>query len=138
MSIWMNCWPPHSLALLPAHVLPLPCDKSQLRRAPISMTTSASGNTNERAADADCSCVSGSKPLAIDIGRYGIPVFSMSARMSASAWAYAAPLPRMMSGRLAFFSSSSARWTASCDGIWRGAGSTTWISEFLPASAFNV
>ena len=35
----------------------------------------------------DCSCVSGSRPLAIDIGRYGMPVFSTSARMSASACA---------------------------------------------------
>jgi hypothetical protein len=31
--------------VLPPHVLPLPCDSSQLRRAPISMTTSASGST---------------------------------------------------------------------------------------------
>ena len=69
MSIWMNFWPPQSLALLPPQVLPLPCDSSQLRRAPISITTSASGSTYERAADADCSCVSGSRPLAIDIGR---------------------------------------------------------------------
>ena len=45
MSTWMNFWPPHAFALLPPHVLPLPCDSSQLRRAPISMTTSASGST---------------------------------------------------------------------------------------------
>ena len=54
------------------------------------------------------------------------------ARISASACAYAAPLPRMISGRLAPFSRSSARLTASGAGIWRGAGSTTLISDFLP------
>ena len=45
MSIWMNFWPPQSLWPLPPQVLPLPCDSSQLRRAPISITTSASGST---------------------------------------------------------------------------------------------
>ncbi len=69
MSIWMNFWPPQSLCALPPQVLPLPCDSSQFSRAPISSTTSASGSTNERAADADCSCVSGSRPLAMLIGR---------------------------------------------------------------------
>ncbi len=69
MSICTNFWPPHDLEVAPPHVLPLPCDSSQLRRAPISITTSASGSTYERAADADCSCVSGRRPLAIDIGR---------------------------------------------------------------------
>src|SRR3979409_2704306 len=69
MSIWTNFWPPQSLLLLPPHVLPLPCESSQLSRAPMSITTSASGNTYERAADADCSWVSGNRPLAIDIGR---------------------------------------------------------------------
>ena len=73
MSTWMKRWPPHDFAVAPPHVLPLPCDSSQLRRAPISITTSASGSTYERAADADCSCVSGRRPLAIDIGRYGMP-----------------------------------------------------------------
>ena len=34
-------------------VLPLPCDSSQFRRAPTSSTTSASGSTKERAAEAD-------------------------------------------------------------------------------------
>ena len=43
MSIWMNFWPPQSLWPLPPQVLPLPCDSSQLRRAPISITTSALG-----------------------------------------------------------------------------------------------
>ena len=38
-----------------------------------------------------------------------MPVFSTSARMSASACAYAAPLPRMISGRFALLSRSSAR-----------------------------
>src|SRR6185295_15094708 len=69
MSTWMNRWPPHSLPLVPPHVLPLACESSQFNRAPISITTSASGSTYERAADADCSCVSGSRPLAIDMGR---------------------------------------------------------------------
>ena len=45
MSTWMNFWPPQSLALLPPQVLPLPCESSQLRRAPTSITTSASGST---------------------------------------------------------------------------------------------
>ncbi len=65
MSIWMNCLAPWSCA----QVLPLPCDSSQLRRAPTSITTSASASTCERAAEADSGCVSGSRPLAIDIGR---------------------------------------------------------------------
>ena len=52
MSIWTNFWPPQSLGSSPPQVLPLPCDSSQLRRAPISITTSASGSTYERAADA--------------------------------------------------------------------------------------
>src|SRR5690606_22318789 len=76
MSIWTNFWPPHAFGDAPPHVLPLPCDSSQLRRAPISTTTSASGSTYDRAADADCACVSGSRPLAIAIDRYGMPVFS--------------------------------------------------------------
>ena len=45
MSIWMNFWPPQSLGPLPPQVLPLPCESSQFRRAPISITTSASGST---------------------------------------------------------------------------------------------
>src|SRR4026209_270019 len=69
VSIWMDFCPPHCFELLPPHVLPLPCDSSQLRRAPISITTSASGSTYERATDEHRSCVSGSRPLAIDIGR---------------------------------------------------------------------
>ncbi len=69
MSIWMNFWRPQSLWDLAPQVLPLPCDSSQLRRAPISMTTSASGSTHDRAAEAHCSGTSGSRPLAIDIGR---------------------------------------------------------------------
>src|SRR5438094_294143 len=64
-----------------------------------------------------------------------MPVFSTSERISASACAYAAPLPRMMSGFFAPFSTSSARLTASGAGIWRGAGSTTLMSERLPGSA---
>src|SRR5205085_8541200 len=69
MSIRTNFWPPHALGEAPPHVLPLPCESSQLSRAPISITTSASGSTYERAAAADCSCVSGRSPLAIAIGR---------------------------------------------------------------------
>ena len=45
MSIWMNCWPPQALWSLPPQVLPLPCDSSQFRRAPTSITTSASAST---------------------------------------------------------------------------------------------
>ncbi|MNV69009.1 hypothetical protein D3C71_1618890 [compost metagenome] len=128
MSIWMNCFG------LP-QVLPLPCDSSQFRRAPTSITTSASASTYERAAEADCGCVSGSRPLAIDIGRYGMPVFSTSARISASARAYAAPLPNRISGRLALFSSATARSIESGAGSWRGAGSTTLINDLRPRSA---
>src|SRR5208282_4880435 len=69
MSTWTNLWPPHCLPPLAPQVLPLACESNQFKRAPISMTTSASGNAYERAAAADCSCASGSRPLAIDIGR---------------------------------------------------------------------
>src|SRR6516164_4671077 len=48
MSIWMNFFDPGS-----PQVLPLPCDSSQLRRAPIIMTTSESLSTVDRAAPAD-------------------------------------------------------------------------------------
>ena len=51
------------LVTLAAPGLALAVDSSQLRRAPMSITTSASGSTNERAAEADCSCVSGSRPF---------------------------------------------------------------------------
>src|SRR2546421_11575460 len=67
MSTWMNFWPPQSLCPLPPQVLPLPCDSSQLRRAPSSITTAASGSTYERVGDAHCPCVSGSSPFAIGI-----------------------------------------------------------------------
>ena len=70
MSIWMNFFGASP------QVLPLPCDSSQLRRAPISMTTSESFSTVERAAPAHCGCVSGSRPLAMLIGRNGTPLFS--------------------------------------------------------------
>src|SRR5882724_4356132 len=79
----------------------------------MSITTSAFASASERAAAADCGWSSGSKPLAMDMGRKGMPVVSMKARMSASACAYAAPLPRMMSGRSALASVSSARQTDS-------------------------
>ena len=78
--------PTHALESLPPQVFPLPCESSQFRRAPISITTSASGRTYERAA-ARIVGGSGSSPFAIDIGRYGIPVFSTSERISASACA---------------------------------------------------
>jgi hypothetical protein len=70
MSIWMNFFGASPQAL------PLPCDRSQLRRAPISITTSESFSTVERAAPAHCGCVSGSRPLAMLIGRKGTPLFS--------------------------------------------------------------
>src|ERR1700719_4578389 len=54
MSIWMNFFDPDS-----PQVFPLPCDSNQLSRAPISTTTSESFRTVERAAPADCGCVSG-------------------------------------------------------------------------------
>src|ERR1700722_4310760 len=63
MSIWMNCFGA-------PQVLPLPCASSQLRRAPMRRTTSASARTYERAAAADWGWVSGSSPFAIDIGKY--------------------------------------------------------------------
>ena len=69
MSTWMNCCLPASLEPAAPQVLPLPCDSSQFRRAPTSITTSASASTYERAAEADCGWLSGSRPLAIDIGR---------------------------------------------------------------------
>src|SRR5438034_2454340 len=56
MSIWMNFFDPDS-----PQVLPLPCDSSQLRRAPMSITTSESFSTVERAAPADRAWVSGSR-----------------------------------------------------------------------------
>ena len=74
----------------------------------------------------------------MDIGRYGMPVFSMNDRMSSSACAYAAPLPRMMSGRWALASKSSARLIDSGSGICRGAGSTTRTSDWAAASVSRV
>ena len=73
MSIWMNFFGASP------QVLPLPCDSSQLSRAPISMTTSESFSTVERAAPAHCGCVSGNRPLAMLIGRNGTPLFSTKA-----------------------------------------------------------
>ena len=43
MSIWMNFLP--GLVAVPPQVLPLPCESSQFRRAPTSITTSASAST---------------------------------------------------------------------------------------------
>jgi hypothetical protein len=45
MSTWMNCCLPASLEAPAPQVLPLPCDSSQFRRAPTSITTSASAST---------------------------------------------------------------------------------------------
>ncbi len=87
------------------------------------------------AAPAHCGCVSGNRPFAMLIGRNGAPLFSTKLRIASSAWASAAPLPRMISGRLAPFSTSSARLTASGAGIWAGAASITFTSDFFPASA---
>ena len=81
MSTWMNFFGASP------QVLPLPCDKSQLRRAPISITTSASLSTVERAAPAHWRCVSGSSPLAMLMGRNGAPLFSTNAWMASSACA---------------------------------------------------
>src|ERR1700740_888852 len=66
MSTWMYCVLPASFDEAAPQVLPLPCDSSQFRRAPTSITTSASASTYERAADADCGGLSGSGPLALD------------------------------------------------------------------------
>ena len=82
MSTWMNLFEEGS-----PQVLPLPCDSSQLRRAPISITTSDSFSTVERAAPAHCGCVSGSRPLAMLMGRNGMPLFSTSVRIASSACA---------------------------------------------------
>ena len=82
MSICTKRWVPG----LP-QLLPLPCDSSQFSRAPSSSTTSASFSTVERAAAADCGCVSGSRPLAMLIGMYGAPLASTSRRIASSAWA---------------------------------------------------
>src|SRR2546421_10266813 len=60
MSIWMNFFD-----LVSPQVLPLPCDSSQLRRAPISITTSEAFSTVERAAPAPCGWVSGQRALAL-------------------------------------------------------------------------
>ncbi len=81
MSIWMNC-----LGASP-QVLPLPWESSQLRRAPTSTTTSESFSAVERAAPADWGWVSGSRPLAMLMGRKGMPLFSTNSRMVSSAWA---------------------------------------------------
>src|SRR6266498_2106336 len=77
----------------------------------------------------------GQEALAMLIARKGMPLFSTRARISSSTCAYAAPLPRMIRGRLAVFNTSSARLTAAGAGIWAGAGSMTLTSDFAPASA---
>ena len=81
MSTWMNCFGASP------QVLPLPWESSQFSRAPISITTSDSFSTVERAAPAHCGCVSGSRPLAMLIGRKGTPLFSTKVLISSSACA---------------------------------------------------
>ena len=125
MSSWTNC-------AVGDHCGLLPWPSSQFSRAPISITTSACARANERAAAADCGWSSGSRPLAMDMGRKGIPVFSTKARMSASACAYAAPLPRMISGRSRSGQQVQGALTASGAGSCRGAGSTTRTSDRAP------
>ncbi len=65
MSSWMNC-------AVADHCGLLPWPSSQFRRAPISITTSAWASAMERAAAADCGWSSGSRPLAMDMGRKGM------------------------------------------------------------------
>src|SRR5258708_9066676 len=74
ISIWMNFFGASP------QVLPLPCDNSQLRRAPVSITTSASFSTGDRAPPAHFGVVFGQKPLALLIGREGVPLFSRHRR----------------------------------------------------------
>src|SRR5437762_12148814 len=50
MSTWMYFCPHHALDVAPPQVLPLPCERSQFRRAPMRMTTPAPGSTDGRAA----------------------------------------------------------------------------------------
>src|SRR5262249_59892081 len=104
MSIWMNFFDPGS-----PQVLPLPCDRSQLRRAPISITASASLSTVERAAPADCGWVSGNRPLAMLICRDGTPGFFVKGGVAASACAGAAPFSRVVDGGFAGFRRYGAR-----------------------------
>ena len=116
MSIWMNF-------TCSFHVLPWPNDSIQLSRAPTSNTTSALRSAMERQLAVLCGSVSGTTPLAMDIGWNGISVFLTNSRISSSARAIAAPLPITMSGRSACRSNASA---ASMDlraGTMAGAGS---------------
>ncbi len=80
MSTWMNF-------ASGFHCGASPWFSSQLRRAPTSITTSAFFSASERAVAADCGWSSGSRPLAIDIGTYGMPVDSMNSRIWSSACA---------------------------------------------------
>ena len=82
MSIWMNRLEPGG-----PHCLPLPWLSSQFSRAPTSTTTSLSLSTVDRAAPAESGCVSGSSPLAMLIGMYGMPLVSTNARTASSACA---------------------------------------------------
>ena len=100
------------------------------------MIASASLNESDRAAATHDSWSSGNKPFAIDIGKYGILVVSMKSRTSFSAWAIEAPLPRIISGFLAFFKTSTALSTASTDGRCCGAGSSSLI-KVLSGSMFS-
>ncbi len=62
-----------------------PRASSQFSRAPTSITTSACPSARDLAAAADWGWSSGSRPLAIDIGGYGMPVVSTNDRIAWSA-----------------------------------------------------
>ena len=66
------------------HVLPWPNDSIQLSRAPTSNTTSALRSAVERQLAVLCGSVSGTTPLAMDIGWNGISVFLTNSRISSS------------------------------------------------------
>src|SRR3546814_14061527 len=71
ISIWMNFCVPG----LPQD-LPLPCDSSQLRRAPISITTSASFSPTERPAPAELGWYWARRPLGLPLGGVGLATLS--------------------------------------------------------------
>jgi len=78
MSTWMNF-------ASGFHTGASPWLSSQFSRAPMSMTTSARRSASDRAVAADCGWSSGSSPLAMDMGTYGMPVVSTNSLSWASA-----------------------------------------------------
>src|SRR5258707_5021669 len=70
MSIWMNFFDPDSPQLLP-----LPCDRSQLRRAPLSITPSGSFGTGGAAAPPHPGTWAGNRPLALPTWTRGLRAF---------------------------------------------------------------